>query len=206
MKETPFNTIPPQSGQPDKYIPYRNTRNYIHKKYQAVSKKAGKRYPEDINVWMLLMGYKNKSKFLRRLLEQWLRLRGKVPSEFLCLIEVDLDELVQMEELDKKEFRAALAKAPIPQSFSQRLMAAVYRDVKFPESISTEAEAIDYIQTYLAGMHKSIQHACFTCAGLKTIFCTPTGHFVVLKEPEIKFSKNFIELERNPHFGVSFIR
>ena len=180
------------------YKPYKYTKLYVQQKYKGIPKNIRETAPADIDEWMEMLEYKNKSKLIKRI-GQWLNFQGRIPCKFIELIGTDINILNKVLNLDKDEYHAALILANKPKYFQYRLMATIYPAKRLPEGISEE-EAILSAQRFLEELPISKKIAWINYSYLKSINITPTKSREFYWEPEMIVEKDMIwfKLESMP--------
>ena len=180
------------------YKPYKYTKLYVQQKYKGIPKNIRETAPADIDKWMELLKYKNKSKLIKRI-GQWLHFQGRIPSKFIELIDIDINILDKVLNLDKDEYHAALILANKPKYFQYRLMATIYPAKRLPEGIDEE-EAILSAQRFLNELQVSKKIAWINYSYLKSISITPAKYWVSFWEPDmiVENNKVWFKLESMP--------
>jgi hypothetical protein len=124
---------------------------------------------------MNVLGYGNRSKFLRRL-QEWQDLWGKIPLIFLEMLAISKADILSVLEFDKQDFFETVKHANRPKCFQYRIIPAVYPVKRLPDG-TTEAEAVLHAVTFLKSQPEHIQRsgAWINYGGLKTVFIDADG-------------------------------
>jgi hypothetical protein len=187
------------------YTPYRHSKLFLQTKYTALPK-DGKGLPRDLAVIMEKTGYKNRVKFLRRLREEWLQARDRVPWNLLGSLDISGKDLLWILEFDKEDWRGALNHANRPRGFHFRVSPCCYPWRTFPENISEEG-AIGYVKEFMKDQPDHIRRtgAWFTYRDIKTVVVHEDGRVgVSYYEPAIiiEHSSVMFTSERVPGTAV----
>ena len=148
--------------QPQDYQPYFHIRGYLCQKYRE----SGHTVPELAQA----CGYRKLEKFKRHL-EAWLKAERPVPGKFLGAIGIEPEMLLKVQVLDFDQWEEAVKSVSVPQSFSARLMPAVWQSVPLPENL-TEAQAVAYVKEF--ARLRNLQ-CLINYAGLRTAWIWPDG-------------------------------
>lgn len=169
-----------KKDSPKDYQPYFHIRSYLRQKYRQ----SGLAAPELAEA----CGYKKMDKFKRHQ-EAWLKVERPVPEKFLEAVGIDPEMLAKVQGLDLDQWEEAVGKATVPESFSARLMPAVWQSVPLPENLS-EAQAISYVKEY----SRLINRQCrVNYAGLRTAWIWPDGHLSnYYNRPNIEYRNRLV--------------
>lgn len=152
-----------QAQQPQDYQPYFHIKGYLRQK----CRQSGKTIPELAQA----CGYRKLDKFKRHL-EAWLRVARPVPGKFLGAIGIEPKMLCKVQVLDFDSWEEAVKSVRVPQSFSARLMPAVWQSVSLPENLS-ETQAVDYVKEYARLRNRQ---CLINYAGLRATWIWPDGY------------------------------
>ncbi len=149
----------------------------------------------------------HKAEFFRYLQQDWDRLHApKIPRGYLNYIDAEKEKIEAAAAKDMQNFLYFSKQDISPETYTIRLLAAVYTGGRFPPGLSID-DALERMHKIL-GSSIDILHFSFNFTELKTIFFHPDGsRSTVWYRPEITWTDEFLLTGENGSMhGKSFIK